>query len=132
MVDVTPAHGLAIFINTLIVVTVLLVTVLSSHALRNGRFNSLALRRYLLQQRAPVRLERMLERRHVNVDEYLSHHTLWKLGQHAQRCRNCSRAQRCEDVLASAVSVRNDYAFCPNSRVISPFVRHRQKAVAVK
>jgi len=65
-----------------------------------------------------VRLFRMLQRRRIDVHEYLQAVDPAEIREQIARCESCPGSAQCDTVLQSPDSGAEDYAFCPNDPAI--------------
>lgn len=75
--------------------------------------------RWLLRR---TRLRRLLARRHVDLDSYLTSLPAGQVRAQVTACERCSSAERCERTLQSLGAGTSAYRFCPNRDAFAPFV----------
>jgi len=76
------------------------------------------------EQLQGVRLFRMLQRRRIDVREYLQTVDPAAIREQIARCESCPGSAQCDTVLESPDTAANDFAFCPND----PGIRAMQTA----
>lgn len=59
-------------------------------------------------------IKRMLEKRGIDIDNYLREQSALDVREHIRNCSHCTTKGECEEQLAKKESPETDYSFCPN------------------
>ncbi len=59
-------------------------------------------------------IKRMLEKRGINIDNYLQEQSALDVREQIRNCNNCTTKEECEDNLSKEATPETDYSFCPN------------------
>lgn len=60
-------------------------------------------------------IKRMLEKRGIDINDYLQEQSALDIREHIRNCNNCSKKEECEEHLAIKATAETDYSFCPNN-----------------
>jgi hypothetical protein len=85
-------------------------------------------RRALTERVRRLRLQRMLERRGIDADEYLHHQPIVDIEKRIRACESCDSTQQCDIALASRKD-ETDLSFCANDEALHRY-RHVVPIVA--
>ena len=65
-----------------------------------------------------VRMFKMLQKRQVDVQNYLQNTDVSEIRQQIATCESCPSIQTCDTALESNETAINDFSFCPNNPAI--------------
>ena len=77
-------------------------------------------RRALVERVRRLRLQRMLERRGIDAEEYLHHQPVVDIEKRIRACESCDSTQQCDIALASRKG-EADLSFCANDEAFNRY-----------
>ena len=84
-------------------------------------------RRRLVARVKALPFYRMLKRRKVDPDFFISGTSTDTLEKEVINCEACPNSRQCEETLSQPVDVKTDYSFCPNAPAVSEIERKTAK-----